>query len=266
MSNIKRELNQQLLEIESLIDKENSRLKQYKGLEKGKLQVTASHGNIQYLFVEDGATVPRYMPAIEREKVRLFAQREYDEKMYEHLNTIKARLRRFIKNYDENSIDAIYENMCEGRKRLVTPIKPDKDSIINKWMEMHPGGMNTIEEEPDIRTNRGEYVRSKSEKILADYFYRAGIPYQCEPKFTLFSGKNVYPDFVLLTVRNNKTIYWEHLGKVDDAGYVIRNMSKLMDYEKSGLLLGDNLIITLETRERPLDIELIKRNVEQFLI
>ena len=43
-------------------------------------------------------------------------------------------------------------------------------------------------------------------------------------------------------------------------------MSKLMDYERSGLLLGDNLIITLETRERPLDIELIKRNVEQLLI
>jgi hypothetical protein len=266
VNNITKELNQHLLEIESLIAQETSRLKQYKGLEKGKLQVTSSHGNIQYLFVENGTNAPKYMPVIEKEKVRLFAQREYDEKMYEHLNTTKARLSRFIKNYDENSIDAIYENMCDGRKRLVTPIRPDKETIINTWMEMHPGGMNTIDDEPDIRTNRGDYVRSKSEKILADYFYEAGIPYQCEPKFTLFSGKNVYPDFVLLNVRNNRTIYWEHFGKVDEAAYVIRNMSKLMDYEKSGLLLGDNLIITLETRERPLDMELIKRNVEQFLI
>ena len=95
MNNITKELNQHLLEIESLIAQETSRLKQYKGLEKGKLQVTSSHGNIQYLFVENGTNSPKYMPAIEKEKVRLFAQREYDEKMYEHLNTTKARLSRF---------------------------------------------------------------------------------------------------------------------------------------------------------------------------
>ena len=262
MTNLKEELKQHLAELDSLIENEAGRLKRFKGLEKGKLQVTSSHGIIQYLFVKDGTTEPQYMPAIDKDKVKLYAQREYDEKMYEHLTVMQRRLQRFIKNYDENSIDTIYENMCEGRKRLVTPIRPDKDTLISSWMEMYPGGMNTFDSEPDIRTNRGEYVRSKSEKILADYFYSNGIPYQCEPKFTLFSGKNVFPDFVLLNIRKNKTLYWEHLGKVDDSAYILKNMSKLMDYEQSGLILGDNLIVTLETRERPLKLDIVEKNVK----
>ena len=54
--------------------------------------------------------------------------------------------------------------------------------------------------------------------------------------------------------------------EVDDAAYVIRNMSKLMDYEKNGLILGDNLILTIETLKRPLDIRIVEEKVRLFLV
>ena len=48
--------------------------------------------------------------------------------------------------------------------------------------------------------------------------------------------------------------------------YATKNYAKLMDYEKKGLILGDNLIITLETLERQLDIKNVEEKVGLFLV
>lgn len=69
-----------------------------------------------------------------------------------------------------------------------------------------------------------------------------------------------------MNVRKKKTIYWEHLGRVGELDYATRNFAKLMDYEKNGLVLGDNLIVTLETLERPLDIKIVEEKVSLFLM
>ncbi len=266
MINYKNELQKQLSELDSLLLRTEKRKKQYKNLEKGKLHVTSSHGIAQYKFLAEGATHSKFIPSIEKERVKLFAQREYDEKVYELLTTMRGRLNRFINNYEADCLDTYYESLCEARKKLITPIKPTREALIDAWMESHPGNLNTFEKKPDNKTARGEYVRSKSEKIIADYLLSLGIPYQYEPQFRLFSGDDVYPDFVILNVRKNKTIYWEHLGKVGDIGYATKNFIKLMDYEQSGLILGDNLIVTLETKERQLDIDLVEKKVQEFLL
>ena len=67
-----------------------------------------------------------------------------------------------------------------------------------------------------------------------------------------------------MNVRERKTIYWEHLGKVGEETYATRNFSKLMDYEEQGLIIGKNLIITMETEERPLDIAIVEEKVRLF--
>lgn len=46
-----------------------------------------------------------------------------------------------------------------------------------------------------ILTDRGERVRSKTEKIMADYFYRKGIEYKYEQPIYLKGLGTVYPDF-----------------------------------------------------------------------
>ncbi|MFM1603129.1 hypothetical protein ABGF26_08405, partial [Helcococcus ovis] len=61
-------------------------------------------------------------------------------------------------------------------KQLVTPYKQFKDEWLNKPYTKKPFSNNT----PLILTNRKERVRSKSEKILADYFDKMNIPYKYE--------------------------------------------------------------------------------------
>ena len=266
MKNINMELEERLVEVESLLREAEKRLKNYKNLEEGTLRVTESHGCPQYHFRKKGSDKEQYIPTYEKDKIALLAQRDYDEKIYKLLQNMQTRLDKFIRGFDEGAIENAYEKMCSGRKKYVNPIAPTTQMRIEKWMEEHKGGENTFGEATEFKTLRGEFVRSKSEKILADYFYTNQIPYLYEPCFELDDYRNKYPDFVLYNVRKRKTVYWEHLGKADDPGYIIRNMGKLMDYEKNGLILGDNLILTIETLKRPLDIRIVEEKVRLFLV
>ncbi len=265
MISYKTELQEQLSEVEMLLEEADKRLKSYKNLEEGTLRVTESHGFAQYHFRKKGSDKEQYIPTYEKEKIYRLAQRDYDEKVYKLLADMQNRLSKFIKGYNAQDLDHIYERMCKGRKQLVNPIVFPDSIYIEKWMDEHKGGENSYGEATSFKTLRGEYVRSKSEKIIADYFYKNHIPYQYEPRYEIYDFRSKFPDFVVLNVRKRKTLYWEHLGRVGELDYATRNFKKLMDFEKSGLIVGDNLIITMETLEQPLDVANVEEKVRLFL-
>ncbi len=80
-------------------------------------------------------------------------------------------------------------------------------------------------------TADGNHVRSKSEVIICNLLYHAGIDYQYEEKlFFGEEGKHIEPDF---TIRiNGKTYYWEHLGMMNREDYSSRWAVKLKIYQK----------------------------------
>ncbi len=260
-----KELSAQLNDLRDLIKRVEKRKQEYNKLPKGSIRVTSCRGVKQYYLRNLGSNKEEYISSQNKEQVRLMLQREYDEKLIKELYKQEKRLERFLKNHDIARIDSIYENMCAGRKELVTPVKPTQEMRVNKWLDEHQGQKNTISAAPLYKTNKGEMVRSKSEKILADYFYNLKIPYAYESSFMLHDGRVVYPDFALYSVRKDKTVYWEHLGLVDNPEYAIKNIKKLIDYEKSGLILGDTLLLSAESAESPLNLEAIKKKVEAVL-
>ncbi len=266
MANVIDELQKQLNRSEMLLHEIEKRLKTYKNLEPGNIRVAMSHGCPQYYYRRPGKDKEEYIPAIEKERIHLLAQRDYEQKVQKELVSIRNRLQKFIAGYDPMGVENIYERMCDIRKTLVNPIIMTDEMYIEKWMEKYKGCKNTYGEATEFKTQRGEYVRSKSEKIIADYFNTHNIPYQYEPSFALADSRDVFPDFAALNLRKRKTIYWEHLGKVGDEVYATSNFSKLMDYQEQGLIIGDNLIITMETKERPLDISIVEKQVKLFLM
>ena len=89
----------------------------------------------------------------------------------------------------------MYDNLCDGRKILVTPLAISDDEYVKRWLEDFPGEQNTYPEQGKYETDQGEIVRSKSEKILADTFHKLKVPYRYEPKVILDNHKSFYPDF-----------------------------------------------------------------------
>ena len=104
---------------------------------------------------------------------------------------------------------------------------------------------------------RGERVRSKSEQLIADRLYVNGIPYKYECPITL-DGITFHPDFTILRLSDRKEIYYEHLGRMDDPNYAEENVYKLNTYARNGLIMGNNLYATFETRNQPLDVSIVE--------
>ena len=122
------------------------------------------------------------------------------------------------------------------------------------------------EGDPEYYTDRGERVRSKSEVIIANKMYSAGVPYLYECPIVLRDGTLIYPDFTVLNVREKKTMIWEHLGMMDDGSYCQRALDRILSLEREGYFPGKNLILTHETSRRPLDTRLLERVMHCYLL
>lgn len=117
-----------------------------------------------------------------------------------------------------------------------------------------------------ILTEKGERVRSKSEKIMADYFFRNGIEYKYECPLYLKGIGLIYPDFTFFSRETGKEIYWEHNGKVDDPAYARKMVQKIQAYENNDIYPGERLILTFETEQTILNTGKIKQIIRKYLI
>jgi hypothetical protein len=114
-------------------------------------------------------------------------------------------------------------------------------------------------------TSRGEYVRSKSEVIIANLLHkyelsgRLSYAYEKELSAPGSDGRDLrLPDF---TVRiAGEAFYWEHCGKVDDLAYMERwEEVRRPWYKRHGF--ADRLVETRDGLGGTIDSEAIERDV-----
>lgn len=60
-------------------------------------------------------------------------------------------------------------------------------------------------------------------------------------------------------------MYWEHLGMMDDDSYVEKALQKIASYEQNGFFPGENLILTYETRQNPINQKLVLLMIQHYL-
>ena len=134
------------------------------------------------------------------------------------------------------------------------------DVCLSEWEE-RKSSQNFYYEEGLIHgTRSGVRVRSKSEVMIADALYDNGIKFKTEPALEV-GEKIVYPDFEIVHPKAHKLIWWEHFGMMDDPEYAYNAMKKLTEYERSGIVFGENLIVTYETAMVPLTHEMINERM-----
>ena len=265
MENYKKRLEEQLNQLNRLIKQSNKNISKYKDLGNGQIHISKCRGSSQYYYIDKELGIRKYMGADQEKLIRKFIQKDYELALNKKLKTLQKRLQKFISIYDIKEITDVYDNLLEGRKNYVVPMIESDDMYAVRWLEEHPGNQNTFPEEGMYQTNRGEMVRSKSEKIIADALEKYKVPYQYEPMLEL-GFSTVYPDFVALNLRTRKTIYWEHLGMTSDIEYAVKNFKKIQAYEKYGYLQGRDLITTMESSEAPIDVKLVEEKIREFLL
>lgn len=116
-------------------------------------------------------------------------------------------------------------------------------------------------------SQKGLMTRSKSEAQIASAYETQKWKFIYEPVIKLADGRILRPDFAVLHPKKRKVIYHEHLGMMDDPEYAMKAIKKLNDYASVGIVLGDNLVVTAESKVQPLtfqDIDELIRKIESM--
>ena len=74
------------------------------------------------------------------------------------------------------------------------------------------------------------------------------------------------PDFTVLNIKKRQIYLWEHWGSCDKPEYMNDNIKKLVEYENAGYRIGENMIVTFETKLYPLTPGRIREVIEHYLM
>ena len=248
---------------------ENLILKKKEAMTKapeGSLRTSTINGHFRYYRFGNENKNGIYLPKKEIELAASLAQKDYDQKIIASAEKELSIIDQFISQQNA-SVEDIYDALSPARRALVEPVRLPDDEYIARWLESkkcEPMGFD--ENDPEILTKEGYRVRSKSEQLWADSFFGLEVPHVFEPKLFLKGHGWVRPDFVGLNVRLRKEIWVEHLGMMDDPAYSDKNVKKVHDYERNGFILGDTLLISIETKKHPLEAKAIEELIKKHFL
>lgn len=226
-----------------------------------------SANTIQYQQKQkDGTRV--YIKKSNAALIKALAQKEYDQKILKTIDAEERRIRKFLNKYNPNSLLEVYDSMPEQKGIFVTKYELSDEEYAKMWEESK-NNLGRIEPDEQLKelgliTEKGEYVRSKSEKIIADTLTKNNINYVYELPLRLKGYGTVKPDFTVLNKRTRHEYVWEHFGMMDDSIYVKNAIKKIEQYGKSGYVQGRNFIATFESKEAPLNTVTINRVIQDF--
>jgi hypothetical protein len=118
-------------------------------------------------------------------------------------------------------------------------------------------------------TTRGDVVRSKSEALIAELLHARKIDYAYERKLAFDDGSFRYPDFTIEDDDLGRTIYWEHLGMLNDSVYAERWKAKRHWYAQHGVVEhpgnGPQLLVwTVDDATGGIDNQQIARLIDEL--
>lgn len=120
-------------------------------------------------------------------------------------------------------------------------------------------------EDLSVPTLDGGLVRTEGEALIADTLYEQGILYRYRAGIVRPDGNVVYPTFLTKDPLSGEEIPWEHLSGLENGNLLHRHVKQLQQYDKTGYVPMVDLIMTYETKERPLPKKVVSQMIDMFL-
>lgn len=196
--------------------------------------------------------------------ILLLLQKEYDSKELSLTKNRLAEINRMLKSVIVRPTFSVLDGYGEKRVDMISSIVATDKEFIEKWNSYEYEGNPAFSGNRIYKTKKGEFVRSKSELLIANTLFAKEIPYRYEAPLFLKGYGTVYPDFTILNVRTRTELYLEHFGLLDDHEYVIRTFQKLKAYERAGLFIGERVFFTFESSEMTFNIHEFESKFEHF--
>lgn len=238
--------------------------------QKGDLRVGYCKGNCQYYVraekSQESLSRWTYLHKNDMKIAQKIAQRDYNQKVLKEVEMQLKTVEKAILKLQDRRIEEIYMKEGEARQKLLKAWILPEEEFIRQWSMMTYEGRTFSDTQVEIYTEKGERVRSKSEKIIADKLYKKGIPYHYEYPIILPGIGKIYPDFTCLRLRDRQQMVWEHFGMMTDPAYSKNAMKKMETYGKNGYVPEKNILYTFESAECALNTVYTDKLIEEMLM
>lgn len=148
---------------------------------------------------------------------------------------------------------------------LLSPQLLSVSKEAKEWMQAPFDSNPYFPENLIYKTTAGIYVRSKSESLIVSLLVQYQIPFRYECLLTL-DGISHYPDFTIMHPKTGLIYYWEHLGLLDKESYLKDSANKLQRFIRNGIIPTQQLIITCETKDHPLDLDYLDNLIHFYFL
>lgn len=204
------------------------------------------------------------IPKKNRKYAEQLVQRKVLRLQLEELKMEKTAIDTYIAQHNRipKRAEELLQKSDEYRNLFAATFEPQKPDLA-EWMNSAYEKSAKYPEQLIYKTISGNYVRSKSETLIDMFLSTNRIPFRYECALQLDSI-TLYPDFTIRHPKTGETMYWEHFGLMDDPNYSKNALTKLQLYISYGIIPTKQLITTYETREHPLDAELIAKIVATY--
>lgn len=235
----------------------------------GSLRISTGRNGADMYYIKKDAEkgIGTYIRQGSDELVHRLAQKKYDERFLKKAVKERNVLKGLIKfcNKEMNSLSAVYEDLPEKWKKLISPYEISDERYAKQWQSMNYEGLEFMKDETAVLvTDRNEKVRSKSEMIIANRLNAFGVCYKYECPLILSESKIMYPDFTILNAHLRKEFYLEHFGMMDNSSYCERAVEKIVTYSMYGYFPGDRLLISMETTHQPINVRFIDKMIRKY--
>ena len=170
----------------------------------------------------------KYLGKNEKEYIKQLAQKEYNIKLLDKIEEYQNALEELYDLYSNEELENVYRESHPARKEVISPIIKLPEQIL--------------------------------------YLYK--VPYKYEMPLKLKNQNRIvtfYPDFTALNKRTERKFIIEHLGMMDKMSYYENAMRKIDVYEKNNILLGRDMILLHETSNSPLNVNVVRKYIEEYL-
>lgn len=173
-------------------------------------------------------------------------------------------LEKTLSNYEEINEEAVLATYLLKHPEMEGKIKHGR-ADVDAWAEGYRKTVNFREDGLKSTSSSGSKMRSKGELIIASRLDFYKIPYRYEAPIEHPDVKRI-PDFTIKRPRDQKIIYWEHLGMMDNEGYRRENNRKLQEYEDINVTPWNNLIMTYDQEDGGIDVRIIDGLIQGWLL
>lgn len=238
--------------------------KQIRNYPDGTL-ICSKNGKYSKWYKSDGSKLS-YITKKEKSTAEELAIKKYYTSLLEDLLYEQKAIASYLKHYDPDHEKAKYLlSDTSGYNELLAPHFKLFSKEILQWINSPYERSINYPEQLIQKCLSGNTVRSKSEAIIDMALFINKIPFRYECALVL-GDTTFFPDFTVRHPKTGKLFYWEHFGMMDDLSYSKSTFSKLQTFSSYGIIPSVNLITTFETKNHPLDAQMVEKIIQHYFL